>query len=589
MGRRARGEHLIVTTGTASGKTLAFNLPVLDALAREPKSRALYLYPTKALAQDQARALGRAARAERPRGDLRRRHAEPSGAGRSASGRTSILTNPDMLHVGVLPHHDRWGDVLTNLALRRRRRGARLPRRLRLARRERAAAAAAARARLRRRAAVPARLGDDREPRRARARAARASTATVDRRRRRAARRADDRALEPAAARRRARPARERARRGVAADGGARRARPAHDLLREEPQGGRADPPLHRRPARATTRDAALSVPRRLHARAAPRDRAAARRGRAARRLGDGRARARHRHRPARLRDLGRLPGHGRAPAPAVGPRRPPRARARGARRERGRARPVLHARAARRCSGGASRRRSSTTRTRACSTATSRAAAFEAPLDDADRAIARRRGARARGRCSRSCKHTKAGYVWAGRDYPAARVRAAARRARTRSRSSTARAAPCSASSSASARTRPCTRARSTSTSARATSCASSTCRRAPRVVEPFTGDYYTQAKKETTTAIEEPLRAERRLGLELAFGRVVRDGAGRRATSGSRSATRRRSRLVALDLPADDLRDRGDLVRPGAASSSRGSSRCRRCSARCTRPSTR
>ena len=56
----ARGEHVIVTTGTASGKTLAFNLPVLDALARDPKHRALYLYPTKALAQDQARALARA-------------------------------------------------------------------------------------------------------------------------------------------------------------------------------------------------------------------------------------------------------------------------------------------------------------------------------------------------------------------------------------------------------------------------------------------------------------------------------------------------------------------------------------------------
>src|SRR5256714_10755133 len=53
----ARGEHVVVTTGTASGKTLAFNLPVPDAIAREPKTRALYLYPTKALAQDQARAL----------------------------------------------------------------------------------------------------------------------------------------------------------------------------------------------------------------------------------------------------------------------------------------------------------------------------------------------------------------------------------------------------------------------------------------------------------------------------------------------------------------------------------------------------
>src|SRR3978361_610390 len=47
-----RGENVMVTTGTASGKTLAFNLPVLDALARQPKTRALYLYPTHATAQD---------------------------------------------------------------------------------------------------------------------------------------------------------------------------------------------------------------------------------------------------------------------------------------------------------------------------------------------------------------------------------------------------------------------------------------------------------------------------------------------------------------------------------------------------------
>src|SRR6185437_12441425 len=53
----ARGEHVLVSTGTASGKTLAFNLPVLDAIARDPKVRALYLYPTKALAQDQFRTL----------------------------------------------------------------------------------------------------------------------------------------------------------------------------------------------------------------------------------------------------------------------------------------------------------------------------------------------------------------------------------------------------------------------------------------------------------------------------------------------------------------------------------------------------
>ena len=109
-----RGEHVIVTTGTASGKSLAFTLPVLDAVAQDPSSRALYLYPTKALAQDQARSLA-AYRLPglRPAiydGDTpveRRRHVR-----RSAN---VVLTNPDMLHVGVLPHHDRWGDLLHNL------------------------------------------------------------------------------------------------------------------------------------------------------------------------------------------------------------------------------------------------------------------------------------------------------------------------------------------------------------------------------------------------------------------------------------------------------------------------------------------
>jgi DEAD/DEAH box helicase domain-containing protein len=110
----ARGEHVIVTTGTASGKTLAFNLPVLDALAREPKLRALSLYPTKALAQDQARALA----AYR----LPKLHAAIYDGDTPSDQRWQvrrwanlILSNPDMLHVGILPHHDRWGDVLSNL------------------------------------------------------------------------------------------------------------------------------------------------------------------------------------------------------------------------------------------------------------------------------------------------------------------------------------------------------------------------------------------------------------------------------------------------------------------------------------------
>src|SRR5688572_1692258 len=106
---------VIVTTGTASGKSLAFNLPVLETLARDPRARALYLYPTKALAQDQARKLH----------ELRApflRHAiydgdTPKEERRAVRARSNlILTNPDMLNVGVLPHHSGWGDVLANLA-----------------------------------------------------------------------------------------------------------------------------------------------------------------------------------------------------------------------------------------------------------------------------------------------------------------------------------------------------------------------------------------------------------------------------------------------------------------------------------------
>ncbi|MGH3023263.1 MAG: DEAD/DEAH box helicase [Gaiellaceae bacterium] len=109
-----RRENVVVATGTASGKTLAFNLPVLDALAADPKIRALYLYPTKALAQDQARALAELAvpgvRAAIYDGDT-----EHERRRQIRTWANLILTNPDMLHVGVLPHHDRWGDVLANL------------------------------------------------------------------------------------------------------------------------------------------------------------------------------------------------------------------------------------------------------------------------------------------------------------------------------------------------------------------------------------------------------------------------------------------------------------------------------------------
>ena len=107
--------HTIVTTGTASGKSLAFNLPVLDTLCRDRSARALYLYPTKALAQDQARALHALKlphlRAAIYDGDT------PKEERRAIRGRSNlILTNPDMLHVGALPNHSQWGDLLANLA-----------------------------------------------------------------------------------------------------------------------------------------------------------------------------------------------------------------------------------------------------------------------------------------------------------------------------------------------------------------------------------------------------------------------------------------------------------------------------------------
>jgi len=109
-----RGEHLVVATGTASGKTLAFNLPVLDALAREPKTRALYLYPTKALAQDQVCALAQL-KAPGIKPAIYDGDTESDRRWQIRKWANLILTNPDMLHVGVLPHHDRWGDVLHNL------------------------------------------------------------------------------------------------------------------------------------------------------------------------------------------------------------------------------------------------------------------------------------------------------------------------------------------------------------------------------------------------------------------------------------------------------------------------------------------
>ncbi|MDE3132355.1 MAG: DEAD/DEAH box helicase, partial [Acidobacteriota bacterium] len=106
----------IVTTGTASGKSLCFQLPTLETLVTDPTARALYLYPTKALAQDQARALHNFKLTAQVRPAIY--DGDTPSQERPAIRRRSnlVITNPDMLHVGILPHHGAWGDLFANLA-----------------------------------------------------------------------------------------------------------------------------------------------------------------------------------------------------------------------------------------------------------------------------------------------------------------------------------------------------------------------------------------------------------------------------------------------------------------------------------------
>lgn len=111
------GGSVVVVTPTASGKTLCFNLPVLDRVLRDPDARALYLFPTKALAQDQlagldqlVQATGAALGAFTYDGDT------PADARKAIRARAHVVvTNPDMLHKGILPHHTKWVKLFENL------------------------------------------------------------------------------------------------------------------------------------------------------------------------------------------------------------------------------------------------------------------------------------------------------------------------------------------------------------------------------------------------------------------------------------------------------------------------------------------
>jgi len=111
------GRSVVIVTPTASGKTLCYNLPVLTGLLADPNARAMYLFPTKALAEDQLHefqaavdAMGSDLRAFTYDGDT------PQDARRAIRERANVVfTNPDMLHAGVLPHHTKWAKAFENL------------------------------------------------------------------------------------------------------------------------------------------------------------------------------------------------------------------------------------------------------------------------------------------------------------------------------------------------------------------------------------------------------------------------------------------------------------------------------------------
>jgi DEAD/DEAH box helicase domain-containing protein len=107
----------MITTGTASGKSMCFNLPTLDVLCRDGRARALYVYPTKALAQDQARALSAFGLTKRVRPAIYDGDTPREARAEIRRNANVVLTNPDMLHVGILPNHPAWADLFANLAV----------------------------------------------------------------------------------------------------------------------------------------------------------------------------------------------------------------------------------------------------------------------------------------------------------------------------------------------------------------------------------------------------------------------------------------------------------------------------------------
>ncbi len=110
-------QHTVVVTPTASGKTLCYNLPVLQGVLEDRASRALYMFPTKALSQDQlAELMELDAKVGSELGVFTYDGDTPSDARRAVRSRGHVvITNPDMLHTGILPHHTRWARFFSDL------------------------------------------------------------------------------------------------------------------------------------------------------------------------------------------------------------------------------------------------------------------------------------------------------------------------------------------------------------------------------------------------------------------------------------------------------------------------------------------
>jgi len=114
------GRNVVVVTGTASGKTLCYNVPVIENLLDDPNAKALYLFPTKALAQDQLKALTRLASLDGTLTDLVRTGTYDGDTTRHTRRKLRdegnvILSNPDMLHAGILPYHAKWNRFFKDL------------------------------------------------------------------------------------------------------------------------------------------------------------------------------------------------------------------------------------------------------------------------------------------------------------------------------------------------------------------------------------------------------------------------------------------------------------------------------------------